>query len=76
MQRGGVPSASDRVLATSLGTRAADLLAKGEYGRMVALMGDSIGSVDLSVPADKVKTVPPNHYMLDTALAVGTCLGN
>jgi 6-phosphofructokinase 1 len=75
MQRGGVPSASDRVLATSLGTRAADLLAKGEYGRMVALMGDNIGSVDLSVPADKIKTVPPDHYMLDTALAVGTCLG-
>jgi 6-phosphofructokinase 1 len=75
MQRGGIPSASDRVLATSLGTRAADLLAKGDYGKMVALIGDTIGSVDLSIPAGKVKTVPPSHYMLDTALAVGTCLG-
>jgi 6-phosphofructokinase 1 len=75
VQRGGIPSASDRVLATALGTAAADLLAKGKYGRMVALIGDSIGSVDLSVPAEKVKNVPPDHYMLDTALAVGTCLG-
>jgi 6-phosphofructokinase 1 len=75
MQRGGIPSASDRVLATSLGTAAADLLARGEYGRMAALIGDGIGSVDLSVPADKVKTVPADHYMIDTAVSVGTCMG-
>jgi 6-phosphofructokinase 1 len=74
-QRGGVPSASDRVLATSLGTAAADLLAQGDYGKMVALQGDGIGAVDLSVPAGKVKTVPPDHYMIDTAMAVGTCMG-
>lgn len=76
MQRGGVPSASDRVLATSLGTAAADLLAKGEYGRMVALIGNEVGSVDLSVPEGKTKTVPPDHYMIDTAIAVGTCFAN
>jgi 6-phosphofructokinase 1 len=75
MQRGGIPSASDRVLATSLGTAAAELLARGEYGRMAALIGDGIGSVDLSVPANKVKTVPPDHYMIDTAVSVGTCMG-
>jgi 6-phosphofructokinase 1 len=75
MQRGGIPSATDRVLATSLGTAAADLLARGEYGRMVALLGSNIGSVDLSVPEGKVKTVPEDHYMIDTAMAVGTCMG-
>ncbi|GHT79231.1 ATP-dependent 6-phosphofructokinase 3 [Spirochaetia bacterium] len=75
VQRGGIPSASDRVLATSLGTAAAELLARGEYGRMVALIGDGIGSVDLSVPAGKVKTVPRDHYMIDTAVSVGTCMG-
>jgi 6-phosphofructokinase 1 len=75
VQRGGIPSASDRVLATSLGTAAADLLAKGDYGRMVALEGNDIVSVNLSVPEGKVKTVPENHYMIDTAIAVGTCIG-
>jgi len=75
VQRGGIPTATDRVLATSLGTTAAELLAKGEYGRMVALTGNDIGSVDLSVPAEKVKTVPKDHYLLDTALSVGTCMG-
>ena len=75
VQRGGIPSATDRILATSLGTAAAELLARGEYGRMVALDGNNITSVDLSVPAGKVKAVPRNHYMIDTALSVGTCLG-
>jgi 6-phosphofructokinase 1 len=75
VQRGGIPSASDRVLATSLGTAAADMLARGEYGKMVSLKGNEISAVDLSVPAGKVKTVPADHYMLDTAGAVGTCLG-
>jgi 6-phosphofructokinase 1 len=75
VQRGGIPSASDRVLATSLGTAAADLLANGQYGRMVALLGNDIGSVDLSVPEGKVKNVPIDHYMIDTAKAVGTCMG-
>ncbi|MDR3342835.1 MAG: 6-phosphofructokinase [Treponema sp.] len=75
VQRGGIPSASDRVLATSLGTAAADLLARGEYGRMVALIGNEMGSVDLSVPEGKIKTVPVDHYMIDTAISVGTCMG-
>jgi 6-phosphofructokinase 1 len=75
VQRGGIPSASDRVLATSLGTAAAELLAKGKYGRMVSLIGSEIDSVDLSVPEGKVKSVPHDHYMIDTARAVGTCVG-
>ena len=75
VQRGGIPSATDRILATSLGTAAADLLARGEYGRMVALSGNDITSVDLSVPAEKIKTVPCDHFMIDTALSVGTCMG-
>jgi 6-phosphofructokinase 1 len=75
VQRGGIPSASDRVLATSLGTAAAELLADGRYGRMVTLNGDAIGSVDLSVPEGKIKNVPVDHYMIDTAKAVGTCVG-
>jgi 6-phosphofructokinase 1 len=75
VQRGGIPSSTDRVLATSLGTAAAELLAKGIYGRMVALNGDVIDSVDLSIPEGKVKSVPVDHYMLNTAQAVGTCIG-
>jgi 6-phosphofructokinase 1 len=42
---------------------------------MVSFDGTGIGSVDLSVPAGKVKTVPRDHYMIDTAISVGTCMG-
>ncbi|MDR2185722.1 MAG: 6-phosphofructokinase [Treponema sp.] len=75
VQRGGIPSASDRVLATSLGTAAAGLLARGEYGRMVSLNGNEIGSVSLELPAGKIKTVPEDHYLIDAAVSVGTCMG-
>jgi 6-phosphofructokinase 1 len=75
MQRGGIPSATDRILATSFGAAATELLARGEYGRMVALSGNAVTSVDLGVPAGKTKNVPRDHYMINTALSVGTCMG-
>ena len=75
VQRGGIPSASDRVLATRFGTAAADLLAKGEYGKMISQVANEIEPIDLSVPAGKTKKVPRNDPILDTATAVGTCLG-
>ncbi|MDR0473595.1 MAG: 6-phosphofructokinase [Treponema sp.] len=75
VQRGGIPSATDRILATSLSVAAAELLAKGQYGRMTALTGNEVSSVDLSVPAGKVKNVPMDHYMIDTAISVGSCMG-
>ncbi|MCL2215047.1 MAG: 6-phosphofructokinase [Treponema sp.] len=75
VQRGGIPSSSDRVLATCLGTAAVELMAEGRYGRMVSLNGNDVDSVELFVPEDKVKNVPVDHYMIDTARAVGTCIG-
>jgi 6-phosphofructokinase 1 len=75
VQRGGIPSASDRVLATRLGTAAAELLAEGVYGRMVRIENNQVSSVDLSVPAGKTKAVPLEHQLLSSARYVGTCLG-
>lgn len=76
LQRGGIPSPYDRLLATSFGTAAAGLLARGEYDRMVAMEGESVVSVELSEVADRIKTVPPDHRMIDTARCVGTCFGD
>jgi 6-phosphofructokinase 1 len=59
-----------------LGTAAADLLARGDYGKMVAIKGTEVGAVDLSEPAGRVKTVPVDHFMIDSARSVGTCLGD
>jgi 6-phosphofructokinase 1 len=76
LQRGGIPSAADRLLATRLGTAAADLIAKGRYGVMVAARGDGTRPVKLEEVAGKVKTVPVDHPWIVSARRVGTCLGD
>jgi ATP-dependent phosphofructokinase / diphosphate-dependent phosphofructokinase len=76
LQRGGIPSAADRLLATRLGTAATDLIAKGRYGVMVAAHGDGTRPVKLEDVAGKVKTVPPDHPWVTSARRVGTCMGN
>jgi len=76
LQRGGTPSPYDRVLATTFGTAAAELLARGRFGRMVAMKDACVSSVPLSEVADKTKTIPADHHMLDTARLVGACFGD
>lgn len=56
IQRGGTPTAHDRVLATRYGARAYELAARGQFGRMVALRGGEIDAVPLS-EVQGVKTV-------------------
>ncbi|MBU0935524.1 MAG: 6-phosphofructokinase [Spirochaetes bacterium] len=76
LQRGGIPAAYDRVLATAFGTAAADLLQAGEFGRMVTKRADSIGSIALAEVADRTRTVPVDHYLIGTARRVDTCFGD
>jgi 6-phosphofructokinase len=76
VQRGGTPSPADRLLATRLGTAAADLVAEGRYGFMVASRGDGTKPVPLQEVAGKRRVVPPDHPWVQTARQVGTCLGD
>lgn len=76
VQRGGTPSASDRLLCTRLGTAAADMLAHGKYGCMMAVRGDEIVPVPLDEVAGKLKLVPTDHHSVRAARAVGTCMGD
>ncbi|RII43370.1 ATP-dependent 6-phosphofructokinase [Galactobacter valiniphilus] len=62
IQRGGTPTAFDRVLATRMGMGAADLVADGEWGRMVALKGTDIERVPLEAALQSLKTVPQHRY--------------
>jgi len=75
LQRGGTPSATDRVLATRLGAACADALSRRQYGVMIAARGDSTEPVDLTAVAGKKKQVPPDHPLVKTAREVGTSLG-
>ena len=76
VQRGGAPSAGDRLLATRLGTACTDLIAKGNYGLMVAAKGEGTRPVKLEEVAGKVKTVPLNHSWIGSARRVGTNFGD
>jgi phosphofructokinase-like protein len=62
IQRGGSPTARDRVLATRYGLEAADLVYGGRWGTMAALRGDSIVAVPLADAVAELKTVPPDLY--------------
>ncbi len=62
VQRGGSPTARDRILATRYGLKAADLVHEGRFGRMAALHGDEIVDVSLEAATAELKTVPPEWY--------------
>ncbi len=76
VQRGGTPCAADRLLATRLGAAAADHVARGEFGVMIAARGEGTAAVPLGDVAGKVKLVPPDHAWITAARQVGTGLGD
>ena len=76
VQRGGTPSAADRILATRLGSACGDLIHEEHYGVMVAARGDGTEPVPLEKVAGKRKCVPVDHQWVQAARHVGTCLGD
>lgn len=76
VQRGGAPSAVDRLLATRLGTACAELVQERVFGVMVAARGEGAQPVPLDQVAGKRKDVPLDHPWIAAARAVGTCLGD
>ncbi len=76
MQRGGTPSAYDRVLATQFGVHAAQLIRDGAYGYSVALSGNTITHNKLSDIAGVSKLVPADHQMVGIAKDIGISFGD
>jgi len=76
VQRGGTPSAGDRLLATRLGTMAAELIQDKVFGVMVAARGDGVKPVPIAEVAGKLKIVPPDHAWIQSAKRVGTSFGD
>lgn len=75
-QRGGTPTAFDRVLATRFGYHAAQLVKSGDFGRMVALQSDTCLSVPLADVAGRNRVVPLDHPLLQVVRGLGVSLGN
>lgn len=76
LQRGGTPSAADRLLASTLGAAVADLVEEEHFGVMVAVRGNKPVPVPLEEVAGVRRTIPLNHPWITTARHLGVCLGD
>ena len=76
IQRGGSPSPFDRILSTRFGVAAVELIAKGEFGKMVCLRHAIVQSVDLAEAAASIKLVDPDGEIVRTARAIGISFGD
>ena len=75
LQRGGAPTAFDRVLATRLGGKAVELLQRGVFGKMVANHPPDMVPVPLADVVGRTRTVPLDYDLLTTARAIGISFG-
>ena len=76
VQRGGTPSAADRLLATRLGATTAEVINEGRFGVMIAARGEAAVPVPLEEIVGKRKTVPLDHPWIRSARSIGTSLGD
>jgi ATP-dependent phosphofructokinase / diphosphate-dependent phosphofructokinase len=76
IQRGGSPSPFDRILSSRFGVAAVDLIARGEFGKMVALRNAHIVSVPIEEAVGHLKTVDPAGDHVHTARSIGVCFGD
>jgi 6-phosphofructokinase 1 len=76
LQRGGSPTTFDRVLCSMFGAVAVDLIAAGDFGKMVAFTGQQVGFVKIADAVGRLKTVPPEGGLAQTARALGISLGD
>ena len=75
LQRGGAPTSFDRMLCTRFGARAVQLIAQEQYGCMVALRMPDIVAVKLTEAIGRLRTVPPEGELVQTARALGISFG-
>ena len=76
LQRGGTPTPFDRALCTMFGAAAVELIASGDFGKMVAFQGTEVTSVPIQKAIERLKTVPLNDTLMRTARAMGISLGD
>ncbi len=76
LQRGGGPNSYDRLLALRFGAAAVKLVRDGRFGCMVALDPPDVLAVPLREAIARIKTVPVDGDIVQTARALGTCMGD
>jgi 6-phosphofructokinase 1 len=76
LQRGGTPSAQDRLLATRLGTSVIDYIRDEQFGIMIAVDGEQTKAVPMQDVAGKINYVPPDHPWVIAARNLATSFGD
>ena len=76
LQRGGTPTAFDRILSTRYGVGAVNLIMAGRFGEMVCLRGSVIDSVPIEKAIGELRTVPLDGDMVRSARQIGIALGD
>lgn len=76
VQRGGIPTAFDRVLASMFGVKAFEMVQKGKFGKMVSYTNNDFISVPLEDATKENKTVNPNSFLVNGAKSLGIIFGD
>ena len=76
IQRGGTPTAYDRILATTMGVKAFEMVEAGEFGRMVSFKNNSLTSVSIESAVKEYNYVDLDHYLIQTARKMGVSFGD
>ncbi|HWR38774.1 MAG TPA: ATP-dependent 6-phosphofructokinase [Patescibacteria group bacterium] len=76
LQRGGTPTAYDRILSTRYGVEAAQCVIEGQFGCMVALQKNNIIRIPIKYVAGKTNNVPVDHELVLAARAIGVSFGD
>lgn len=76
LQRGGSPTALDRILGTRFGVKAVSLIKDKQYGRMVNYQSYHVGDVPIQEAVNKLRLVQPDSEVVQAARAVGVSFGD
>ena len=76
LQRGGAPTALDRILGMRFGVMAVKLADEGSFGRMVSYQSYHVDSVSIEEAVHQLRLVEPESELVCAAKAVGICLGD
>lgn len=76
IQRGGIPSPLDRLIASAFGVEAVDLIAAGKYDHVVTWQNRQVGSVPIAEAIGQYRAVDPQDTLVKTARGLGICLGD
>ncbi len=76
VQRGGIPIAFDRILATTMGVKAFELIVNGDFGKMVTYKNNTISSVNIEEAISSYNILSKDHYLVRTARSLSVCFGD